>query len=217
MSAGVAADNTPFVYTDSLPTLRVGQARYNETMYFPSSMEVQLRQRYVLKGIEKGRYHIVHLSYLGSPSIIYNLYLTHLPRAMVEQGLRQNGVRASSVPGQHQLSDVNRMYVRSHEDGLDFDFVAGEGEVDRGIAHHDDAERVPVLEVRGQRNGYPFEPEKWRSFRYNIRVDVVGQSRGLTKTIVVHIATLAVISTVAVRAIVPWLINNVDMSTRKRQ
>lgn len=211
---GTQTRDRPFMYADSVPALAPGEVRRNEAMRFPLTLETEVRQRYVLTNMQRDVYYIAHLSYLGSPSIMYNLHLTRLPRATVGELQQKN----QAGPGQRHLSDVNRMYVKARKDVLLFDFLGGEGEVDNG--DHDPANDdsfVPVLEVRGYRNGFPHEPEKWKDFRYNIRLDVVGRADGLTMAIMWNVITVIVMGVFVIGFVAPWVISTAAGDTTNQR
>ncbi|RNF06710.1 uncharacterized protein Tco025E_07509 [Trypanosoma conorhini] len=205
-----------YAYDGGYDVLRVGEVRYNDTVTFPASAVTEVRRRYVLTGLERGRRYVIHLSYLGSPSMEYRLHVGLLQRSVIEAATREEA--APAAPGRLKLADVAMLQVRTHADNLRFDYIDGDGDVDNADTAAGDL--VPVLEVRGKRTAFPAQPGRWRTFSYNLRVEAMGTTTGLSRLVVWHVV-LVLTSVVVVVLLVPKLLaaiaGDAPVQTRRRR
>ncbi|KEG09614.1 hypothetical protein DQ04_04951090 [Trypanosoma grayi] len=187
--SGVTQASAPYIYDGGFGMLIVGSHHLNETMHFPEDMATEVRRQYALVGVRRGRRYIIHMSYLGSPSIQYSIHVSRLPRPVVEQQVLGIGKQHEEhIPGRRQLSDVAGLTFDARLEEPLFAYVDGEGTVDNGYVDAALDDYVPVVEVRGKRNAFPARPERWRRFSYNIRVDMVGDGEGLDRVVAAHVA-----------------------------
>ncbi|ORC89260.1 uncharacterized protein TM35_000132640 [Trypanosoma theileri] len=200
----VSQASTPYIYDGGFEFLRVGEMRFNETMEFPSDMLTEVRRRYILAGLQRDRRYLVHLSFLGSPSIDYRIHVGHQHRSLVEmhqEQAKEETVETYHPQGQRKLADVNMLHFRTHIDDLGFDFIGGDGAVDIGDMDikeigvgekNNDNDYIPLLEIRGRRNAFPPHPEMWEIFSYNLRIDAIGNFEGVTLTVIAHFIMIVV-------------------------
>ncbi|ESS63749.1 hypothetical protein TcG_06698 [Trypanosoma cruzi] len=215
---GCAEASAHYMYDGEYDVLRVGEVRFNDTMAFPASMATEVRRRYVLTGVELGTRYLVHLSHLGSPSIEYRIHVGRVHRSAIKGKIWP---AKELAPGRRKLADVIMLHFKTHVDELLFDYIDGDGDVDNGDTEYgvknDD---LVVLEIRGTRNAFPVQPDKWRKFSYNLRVEAIGSGSGINRLIMWH-AMLVIAAVAVVVVLVPRLIGNTiacdaPMPTRPR-
>ncbi|KAH9593409.1 hypothetical protein LSM04_003769 [Trypanosoma melophagium] len=228
---------TPYIYEGGFEVLKVGEMRFNETMEFPSNILTEVRRRYILTGLQRDRRYLVHLSFLGSPSIDYKIHVGRLHRSLVEMQEQQRKEEGEETynpmgqrfteQGQRKLADVNMLHFRTYTDELGFDFIDGDGAVDIGFedtkeievdGKHDDNGYISLLEIRGRRNAFPTHPEKWQVFLYNLRIDAIGNFEGVNLTVIAYfvLIVLSVItSTLFVSRLVSLIAGDVPRPQRR--
>ncbi|EKF26971.1 hypothetical protein MOQ_009320 [Trypanosoma cruzi marinkellei] len=202
---GCAEASAHYTYDGEYDVLRVGEVRFNDTMTFPASMGTEVRRRYVLTGVELGTRYLVHLSYLGSPSIEYRIHVGRVHRSAIKGKIWP---AKEFTPGQRKLADVIMLHFRTHGDELFFDYIDGDGDVDNGDTEYGNKnDDLVVLEIRGTRNAFPVQPDKWRKFSYNLRVEAMGSGNAINRLIMWH-AVLIITAVAVVVMLVPRFITN---------
>lgn len=192
------------IYDGGHDELKVGQVRFNDTIMFPADLRIQVRRRYILTGVGRGMRYLLHLSYLGSPAVKYTMHVRRLHRSLLEH---ESELGTGPSPGQRRLADVVMLHMETGADRLHFAYIDGDGDVDNGGGSVDEADGdyVPVLELHGMRDAFPVQPERWRVFFYNLRLEAIGSGKGINRLLLWH-SVFVTISVVAALLLVPTLI-----------
>jgi hypothetical protein len=111
-------------------------------------VHIPARQRYVLQGLEVGKQYMLRLSYLGSPSVAFEMLLYQVRQSQLERWFREKtDVRGwSAVPQDTEL----RIFAMSATDALQFDY---EEEVWVDELNDDDDEDKEEVEDTDEKEG----------------------------------------------------------------
>ncbi|KAG5508742.1 hypothetical protein JKF63_05240 [Porcisia hertigi] len=162
---------------------------------------VPSRQRYVLDGLEPGRRYMIRLSFLGSPSVGFDLVLYQVRRsralAFLEDGMRVPGGSSEQARGWAEEPQDTELLMFStsqhsaHElsaedvwvDREDVDDASSVSGLDASMAHrtfraasNSDNPFLPVIEVRPRALSIPVDAHRLPLVRFNLEVEQLSLS-----------------------------------------
>ncbi|KAK7197686.1 hypothetical protein NESM_000720400 [Novymonas esmeraldas] len=149
---------------------------------------VPARQRYVLNGLKPGRRYMVRLSFLGSPSVGFDLVLYHVRRSLTETtgaggapGAAVHGWAAAEPQDTELLvfatsSDDATAFSAEEEVWVDEGDAGDVRRVVRGGPTDAAGPHVAVVEVRPRALSTPADPYRVPLVRFNVELDPLSPS-----------------------------------------